>query len=378
MNVSETSAGQAWLEKYLHPPSVQKPSFVSTPDNNISPVTTLNFETVNNIPLTGIIGSGASARTLNFSDVFFLQTTGARVVSYVFVRSAGYNSGNWFQHPQMPAIYNDSYDFVNNWGSDVSMQRLSYKSSTYYLNATSFNDQGTVTIAQARPSVFVFQGQHPPPSDAPQRVEGEYDYNCQIIDLGDVSGGGLSGEFVPATPTQVQQSNPKAVTHLARAGAFVPQHWSQPTNRFWNNADTGNGSDKDLVQSYIRFTTSDKSEHTVRLFTKMNADGTVPDENQVTLDNTGDTPWSDFTIAFVYFSALSISPVLGQTIVSAPYITVKGIYGVEVQPYPKSSFTFFQQTSPIPDDKAIHIAAGIVHQKPDGYPSSANDLGSIS
>ena len=154
MNVSETAAGKAWLEKYLHPPSVQKPAFVATPDNNISPVTTLNFETVNNIPLTATIGSGSTSRTLNLTDAFFLQTTGARVVSYVFVRSPGYNSGNWFQHPQTPAITNDSYDFVNNWGSDVSMQRLSYKSCTYYLNATSFNDQGTVTIAQARPAVF--------------------------------------------------------------------------------------------------------------------------------------------------------------------------------------------------------------------------------
>nr|WAY16492.1 hypothetical protein [Hepelivirales sp.] len=377
MNVSETAAGKAWLEKYLHPPSVQKPSFVATPDNNISPVTTLNFETVNNIPLTATIGTGPSSRTLNFTDVFFLQTTGARVVSYVFVRSPGYNSGNWFQHPQTPAITNDSYDFVNNWGSDVSMQRLSYKSCTYYLNATAFNDQGTVTIAQARPAVFVYQGTHPPPIDVSQRVEGEFDYNCQILDVGDVSGSGQSGEFVPSTPTQVQQSNPKAVTHLAREGAFVPQHWSQPTNRFWNNADTGNGSDHDLVQTYIRFTMADKSEHTVRLFNKMNADGSIPDEGQVTLDNAADTPWCDFTVAYVYFSALSVSPVLGQTIVSQPYITVKSIYGVEVQPFPKSSFTFFQQTPPIPDDRAIHIAAGIVHQKPDGYPSSANDLGSI-
>jgi len=74
---------------------------------------------------------------------------------------------------------------------------------------------------------------------------------------------------------------------------------------------------------------------------------------------------------------LSVSPSAATPLVSNAYITVKSVYGVEVQPHVKSSFTFFQQTPPIPDDRAIHIAAGIVHQKPDGFPASANDLGSI-
>lgn len=378
---SETAAGKAWLEKYLHPPSVQKSSFVSTPDNNISPVTTLNFETINNIPITGVI----SGTTYNFSDVFFLQTTGARVVSYIFVRTPFYNSGEWFQHPQYPAIINDSYDFLHNWGADVSMQRMSYKSCTYYLNATAFNDQGTITIAQSRPAFYAFQSSTIPPTqrlsddflnttEVFRRDNAEFDYNGIVLDMGDVSGAGVSGEFVPATPTQVQQSNPKAVTHLARLGAFVPQHWSQPTNRFYNNSDTGNGSEVDLCQPFIRFITADKSEHTIRLFCKNKPDGTIPEP---TLDNCGDTVWSDFTVAYVYFSALSIPSAIGQQIVAPAFITVKSVYGIEVQPHVKSAFVFFQQTPPVPDDKAIHIAAGIVHQKPDGYPSSANDFGSI-
>jgi hypothetical protein len=377
---SETAQGRAWLEKYLHPPSVARSNFVSCPDNNLNPVTTLNFETVTNIPLSCTI----AANHYNIDEVFFLQTTGARVVSYVFVRLAGQSEREWIQHPQYPAIVNDSYDFVYNWGNDVSMQRMSYKSCTYYLNSTSFNDQGTVTIAQQRAPFFNAQTPVLPPVESEPanvadslswKIRGEFDYNKQLIDMGDVSGQSVSGQFVPASPTQVQQSSPRATTHLARLGAFVPQHWSQPINRFYNNVDTGNGSPTDLVTSFIRFLQQDESEHTVPLFVKNNPDGTVP--AKLTLTNTGDTPWSDFTVAHVYFSALSVSPTLGQTIVSAPYITVKCVYGIEVQPHTKSSLVFFQQVPPVPDDKAIHVAAGIVHQKPDGYVSSANDFGSI-
>jgi len=373
---TETAPGRAWVEKYLHPPSVQRSAFVATPDNNISPVTTLSFETVNNIPLVGSIGTPPVI--VNFSEIMFLQTTGARVVSYVFVRSPTFGAGQWFQHPQFPAIINDSYDFVANWGADVSLSRLSYKSCTYYLNSTAFNDQGTVTIAQARPAIFVSSLALIPPMED-QRLEmrsrlgNEAEYNTQVLDVGDVSGQGVGGAYVPASPTQLQQSNPKAVTHLARDGAFVPQHWSQPINKFYVVPDIGNGSEQDLLQCYIRYTDSAHAEHAIPLYVKMAPNGTIPAVR--TLENSGDTTWTDFTIAYVYFSGLSIIP--ATVPISNAYITVKSLYGVEIQPCVRSSFVFFQQTPPIPDDRAIHVAAAIVHQKPDGFPAAANDLGSI-
>lgn len=383
---TESAAGRAWVEKYLHPPSVPRSTYAGTPDNNMSPITSLEFETVNNVPVSFVV----EGTTYQATDIFFLQTTGAMVVAYVFVRTPLYNSNEWFQHPQYPAIVNDSYDFVNNWGSDVAMQRMAYKSCTYFLNATAFNDQGTVTIAQARPAFFVFQSPHIPPTDLPEhvtdstsfevvptkprtRVTGEFDYNAEILDMGDVSGPGFAGAFVPATPTQVQQSNPKAVTHMARDGAFVTQHWSQPTNRFWNNADLGSGSSNDLVQTWARFILADRSEHTVRLYTKMAATGLPP--AAPTLSNCADTIWTDFTVAYVYFSGLTVNS-LANAFGNA-YITVKSMYCVEVQPHAKSSFVFFQNSPPVPDDRAIHIASAVTHQVPDGFPASANGLGTI-
>lgn len=377
---TETPAGRAWLDKYLHPPGVQKSAYAGTPDNNMSPITTLNFDTIDNISTS----VKYKDKVYNVSDMFFLQTTGARVVAYIFVRHPAMATGDWILHPQTPAIVNDSYDFVSNWGSDVSLSRMAYKSCTYYLNATAFNDQGTVTIAQTRPSCFVFQTAHLP-SDSDTAVPPEsftsipvrrdlsdYDYNAQILDIGDVSGAGYSGAFVPSTATQVQQSNPRAVTHMAKLGAFVPQHWSQPTNRFYATPDQGNGSKFDLVQNFIRFITEDGSEHTLRLYSKMGPDGDSP--VTPTLHNCADTNWSDFTISYVYFSGLSA---VDNLLVSNAYITVKSMYGIEVQPHVKSSFVFFQNNPPIPDDRAIHMAAAIIHQVPDGYPSSANDFGSI-
>jgi hypothetical protein len=144
---------------------------------------------------------------------------------------------------------------------------------------------------------------------------------------------------------------------------------------FYNNTDIGNGSNYDLTQCWSRFTTNDGEEKTIRLFTKPSATGEVP--SIPTLDNCSDTVWTDFTWAYVLFSGLSAPSIGTQTLVSTPYVTVKCVYGVEVQPFPKSSFVFFQNPAPIPDDRAIHAAAGIIHQKPDGYPSAANDFGSI-
>jgi hypothetical protein len=374
---TETPSGKAWVEKYLHPPSVPRATYAGIPDMNMSPVTSLQFETVNNIPTVFVIDGVIRQAT----EIFFLQTTGALVVAYVFVRSPDYNNNGWVQHPQYPAIVNDSYNFHDNWGADVSMQRLAYKSCTYFLNATAFNDQGTVTIAQARPQFFVFSSPLIPPAadtdyDFPKqpsrRVGGEFDYNAQILEMGDISGPGFIGDYVPSTPTQIQQSSPKAVTHMAREGAFVTQHWSQPTNRFWNNPGLENGSDADLVQTWIRFTQSDHSEHTVRLYSKMNSAGHSPEPN---LGNAADTVWTDFTIAYVYFSGLSVSS--GPAGLSNAYITVKSAYCVEVQPHAKSSFVFFQNSAPVPDDRAIHIAAAVTHQVPDGFPASANGFASI-
>jgi len=379
---TESAAGKAWVEKYLHPPSVPRSSYAGTPDNNMSPITSLEFETVNNIPTVFTVG----AVTYQASEMFFLQTTGASVVAYVFVRCPTYLKNEWSQHPQYPAIVNDSYDFLQNWGSDVSMQRMAYKSCTYFLNATAFNDQGTVTIAQARPAFFTFSGGKIPP-ESPyltddsfevlptkphRRIDGEFDYNSQILDMGDVSGPGFTGAYMPSTPTQVQQSNPKAVTHMAREGAFVTQHWSQPTNRFWNNTDIGNGSQFDLVQTWLRFIQDDHSEHSIRLYTKFE-NGAIPEKP--TLLNAADTVWTDFTVAYVYFSGLTVGGTTNA--VGNAYITVKSMYCIEVQPHLKSSFVFFQNSPPVPDDRAIHVASAVTHQVPDGFPASANSFASI-
>jgi len=371
---SETAAGRAWSEKYLHPPSVKRNGYIATPDNNMSPVCTLELDSITNISPIFYAGDTVPPTQYYSTDLFFLQSSGARVVCYVFVRSPTYLSGNWVLHPQTPAVTFDQYDFDGSWGADVQLQRLGYKSCTYYLNATQFNDQGTVTIAQFRPNIFNSNITVPPPLDTHpplfKRMNGSNpaDFNTQIIDMAHVEGGAFTGAYVPSTSTMVQQSSPKAVSHMARDGCFVPQHWSQPINTFFNQPDTADGSEYDLIQTYIRFLTGDGNSHLVPL-------NNAPLSSPGLLHQYSDTVWSDFTWAMVMFTGLSVPT--GEGMANAPYITVKSYVGVEVQPAPKSSFVFFQAAAPIPDDKAIHAAAGVVHQKPDGYPSSANDFGSI-
>lgn len=367
--LAETSQGESWAEKYLHPPSVQNTAMGITPDNNMSPVVLLNFETIDDIPLR------FSTDGIEYAahDVCFLQGSGARVINYVFVRHPQLQGGNWFQHPNYAAIVNDSYDFNSSWGRDASMSIMSYKSCTYYLNATAFSDQGTVTSAQFRPSIYNIVAAADTIQSRVLRSPGsEFAHNAQQISIGNVSGGAFSGAYVPSTATQILQSNPKATANLAKLGAFVPQKWSQPTNRFYNVNDF-NGSDFDLDYCYIDFGKSDGSFSGLPLFVKWDT-GSISKPPVVDLQHCGDTAWSDFTWAYVMFTALGAT--LDSNLAS-PYITVKSIYGIEVQPYSKSAWTFFQQDPPIPDDRAIHSVQAIAHQTPDAYPASANDFGTI-
>jgi hypothetical protein len=69
----------------------------------------------------------------------------------------------------------------------------------------------------------------------------------------------------------------------------------------------------------------------------------------------------------------------GSTIstTGVPYISIKTILGLEVQPRISSSMRPFMEQLPFPDDAAIEIASVLIREKPDSLPAAANDLGQI-
>jgi len=370
---TETAVGRAWVNKYLHPPSIRTADYNGTPDNNTSPYAILEYDVVQNISPSFL--NPISGEQLFTSDLMFLQGSGALVVTYAFVRHPKYLDGKWQPHPQTPAVVNTSYDFPESWRTDVSMHRLSYKSCTYYLNATAFNDQGTVTTAQFRPQILV--GWATPADDEldviamPRRPVGvDPDFNAQWIVLGNMSDSSGQSETMPPTASMVQQSSPKAITHMAKDGVFVPQTWAQPVNAFKPNPKYLSSSLADLPSCQLEFY-DNQGSHTIPLFNASTPTGVDP-----TKPNTWhDITWSDFTWAYVLFSGLSAPTT--QITTSTAYITVKCVYGIEVQPMTKSPFNPFMRAAPVPDDRAVHIAAAIAHQKPDAFPASANDFGTI-
>jgi len=406
---AETNAGAAWVKKYTHPPVELDSTYVGTPDMANAPSSHVEWRMVQNTsPAADTAGFPAFS-----SDILMLQTSGAATACYVWKRNS---TGQWQQDNASTGstggVFNSSYDYFNQWNQDASVSRLAYKSCTHYLNATEFANQGTVTVAQFRPNILVDQqgdfltasaviGRHQddpalykrllklfcpkpkvvpkakraPNEDAYEYVHKEEDeqtprvptshldaifnYQVQIVDLG-VNNNGIG---LPETPTELMELSPKATTRMAKDGAFVVQGWSQPTNLFKEGTSVGGGR-KCPPTCFWKFC----SGTGVLTYYPFIASGALMN-NFVAID----TPWSDFTWAWIYWSGLS-APAAGA---SPAYITTKCLIGVEVQPNLQSAWTPFVKQNPIPDDRALRMAAGIRHQMPDSMPASANDLGSI-
>lgn len=163
--VCDTEEGAAYVTKTTHPPSIIPVAYKGVPDASAPNVTLLELKGESNIP--PILTRGITAtttQTYNSSNLLFLQTSSLNVGSYVFQGSglgwtqAQTKSINGTISPAINQICPTSanttgYNF-SNFVDDAAMFRPTYKSATYYLNATDFNNQGTVTTAKFKPNVI--------------------------------------------------------------------------------------------------------------------------------------------------------------------------------------------------------------------------------
>lgn len=164
-----TPAGAAYVSKVTHPPSALPSDYQGRPDCSQSNVVLMEVKSEMNIsPVLTLPTSSQNVATVNPSSILFVQTSGMYTSNYVFYITPTNVSPASVVQPcsqtstgsqpainqiNPPATINQGYQF-SNFAKDVACFRTTYKSSTYYLNATNFNNQGTVTTAKFKPSII--------------------------------------------------------------------------------------------------------------------------------------------------------------------------------------------------------------------------------
>jgi hypothetical protein len=427
---AETAQGAAYVKKVTHPPTTKPNDYMGVPDCSAPNVVCLELKAETNfVNQFTTLSTGTTPNvqtTTNASTMLFLTPSGARVGSYCFYLGGPDNNALIQALPSFastgpPVTYAKGvigptaqimggYNF-NNFNLDCAMYRTTYKSTTFYLNATGFNNQGTVTTCKFKPNIIYGNlanaldrlpaEEHPAFIKAIKQSEPQLhakfshgkhgfasiedptvQYGYQVLDFGPPLNAGqyvFPGESIatgligvlPTTATQVLNFSSKAATRPAKDGAFVVQ---QPVDSFqkWvsivDTAAQESASIPGLVLSYIRWYSGSTAVF-VPLFS------TTPLSNAVSAYTT-DTAWNNLDWSMTLFEGLSV-PTSNST-VGAPYITVKTFTGIEIQPQLNGSLLPFQTLLPLPDPTALKLATGIFHARPDSLPASANDLGSIA
>jgi hypothetical protein len=162
---SQTIAGAQYVRKVTHPPTTIPSGYTGTPDASQPNFVPIEVKGEVNIPTTYNFPTSASASAPVFpanGRILLVSPSGGYVSSYVFYwTGAGYiqatnqtaSTGSFpAVNGNIPATTTSGYNF-NNFNADFNMFRTVYKSNTYYLNATEFNDQGQVITAKFKPAI---------------------------------------------------------------------------------------------------------------------------------------------------------------------------------------------------------------------------------
>lgn len=421
---TDTPAGAAWVEKYLHPPKATRDDYCGYPDTNNSPSTDAEYKGLVDIPTTS--GSGITA--INYNKVLLLHTSSviAPVITFKVEASTGVIS-------QLPTdvVFNRNIN-VKDMVNQNSSGRMTYKSTTSWLNATGFNNQGNVTSAAFRPNIAMFRAgdlfkwfdlQAPIKSmslyrglanffslsvddkkitkvinklesfrnNAPNNEGYEVIYESRADDIDDIKSFITSckkkfetstaiDNFVqilqlgqiPTDPSQILMMSPNAVADKAVEGSFVVQKFKQPVieyKDFAANGITPGVSSPVGMPVYILQLASPTT-------------GTIEPINVIAQPGNStailaDLPWFDFMCTWTLYEGLSVTTGDTPSIVTPPYISIKTIVGFEFQPLPDSMLSPFIRNSALYDFNALRMASTINHASADSLPAKMNFWGSL-
>lgn len=432
---ADTTAGAAYVKKLTHPPTIIPAGYIGTPDNSAANVITVEVKgESNHPPIITLPTSATTTSTINPSSMLFVQTSGLYASTYVFHLV---NSNEWVQ-PQNQNVVVGSYPNIrqvattsancsgynfNQFTTDISQFRTVYGSNTYYLNATDFNNQGTVTTANFRPNLntfdtlsfldyanslnnsartslldavnkslksqssvdgFVMVGSKKVPASNFDKFEDiPAAFVFQVWTPSNNSSSALlpnsatmyfSVGALPHTASDLLTLSSKSATRPAKDGAFVVQQNMGPISEWQTSPptnDTNNVFPYSLTISLMRCHNTGSATTFVPLYSQEAT-------SNLTSPFTGETKWNNLDWSYTLFEGLTIPSVTGTTLSSVPYITVKTFKGFEASPMMGSNLLAFQHSLPLPDPKAIQMVVGIMHARPDSLPASANDLGTIA
>lgn len=430
----KTASGSAYVKKVTHPPTTIPNEYCGVPDNSAPNVVLMETKGESNFPpiLTYPVVSGGTTtiKTINNTKMLFLQPSGGKVAAYCFLWNdqppAGIQPG-WVQPLSEPlatvpfsnvcpaSANNTGYNWLN-WFNDVGPSRTTYKSQTFYLNATNFNNQGTVTSAKFKPNILygisfaelleTHKGDEKSNDNlirlvravaarrkddfevverGPKGYPTEYTFQVIEIDspqavLSPLPGSSMYAfsKMIADTPSDVLSISSRSATRPARDGSFVVH---QPVNPVYEWTTTGDGAANIapvITRSGPIISIMRTRVGNTFYYMPLYSESTIAATGDTPLAYSGDAPWNNLDWAITLFDGLTIPPTTGTSLSSVPYITIKSFCGQELQTQFFSSMRPFSRLLPPPDRDAMELATTIFHGRPDDLPAAANDLATIA
>lgn len=373
----DSVSGAAWLRKYLHPPCATPDGYAGIPDKNNTPSADAEYKGIRQIQ------TFATEPSVLFNKVLLLHTASAIAPVIAFKYDVG---GALYQLPE-DVVLNRNIN-VQDMVAQNSSGRITYKSTTSWLNATNFSNQGDLSTALFRPNITVYrigdliklfarqpnsQQLHSELADffdgkahtelhsiesSVSRLAASIDNFAQVVKLG----------AIPQEGSQIVMMSPNAVSTDAKSGSFVVQRFDQDSIQYKDFSCNGlNGVGVSTLigmPCYIFEQTGSVGQ--------LEAIKVVGQPGNATAI-LADLPWSDFLWGWSLYEGLS----LASSGVSPPYISVKTITGFEFQPLTDSILSPFIRNSAVYDQSAIQLATITNHAMADSLPSAANFWGSI-
>jgi hypothetical protein len=407
---SNTDGGKAWLEKYLHPPSAKRSSYAGYPDMNGINAVHMEHRLVDEV---AIPVDPTNANTLG---AVYLYTPGLLYPCFRFPWAA--------DDAVKPNFYQNVVLKNNQWTQQTVLQnfakvRTAYSSITCELDATNFNNTGTIYGAQQNFSVslssmpytllkyaktspeiipmlekefnlvegtlksFVtaFELQHftltessglmiprellirdiQLPEDKLNKDSNVRFFNESVIDLVSL------GKHIKS-PSDITMASISFYQSALLEGTYSPLRINQPINS-WRNIQSG-----DLAESGV-FT----SKLCYKGFTNLViVNGVTTEILYLPTDGVGgslitDIPYGDFS-----FYLFGIKNGTSTVSLLPANLRLKAILGFEFAAMPGSAFNSFLTAPPIFDREALDQGALITNERKDAYPASFNAKSKIA
>lgn len=415
----------AFIHKCLHPPSAV-PSFSGLPTNDTRTQVLVQWRNLQLMVTPRIYDFNTSlvrnvtAADLETFNYVILTMNGARVLSVPFV----YNvtaSGHALTQDLANVDTQTLYEFAN-WRHDANLYRPVYRSLTTYLNATAFNDTGTVAGNQFNPNIL-FGGtivtlahenyllfKHYVRQLHRRRVIKTYhashrDYNthsdrfnafpkfirddivsseCFTLDTNNnfsstdftydldpnvtiqIVSFNHSNEDIPDL-SQILTQSERSYGGRAREGTFTVQRLNTLSPSWLSSSNTLiSGTANGLYQCYLFFI-NETGGHLVPLYDN-NPVGAFTSPTYLY-----DTLWTkDMTWSWTRYEGLSLN---AQTSVNTQLLIKKYYTGFEVQPALQSAWAGMVRLAPKPDIASLQLVMDRFYELKDCMPARYNFLG---